>query len=354
MESQHVLIIGAGLAGTCLAHQLIANGHRVQLVDRGINHSTAVAAGMVNPMVFRRMNKSWRLDEFMIDARNYYLHLEQVLDSKLFHPIVIRRMLSSEQERNYWLDRQKTPEFQTYLSEITPADESYSRAHNQFGSGRLKSCFWVDAKAYYEHNLDYFERKGSLLKEDFDLSSFDEINLNYNGKTYDKVVFAVGYQQMNTPFFKELPIQQTKGQSIRVHSKEIPENESLNRKCFVLPMGNNVFRIGATYEWDNPDLTPTEEAKKELMDHLSVLGSYSYEIIDQQVGVRPTVLDRRPILGAHHSIKNLYLFNGLGTKGYLMAPTLARELADFMFEGIPLDKEISIERFYSKSNVPIV
>lgn len=348
MDSQHVLIIGAGLAGTSLAHQLLAKGHRVQLVDRGINHSTAVAAGMVNPMVFRRMNKSWRLDEFMADAKNFYLQLEQTVQHKLFHPIVIRRMLSSEQERNYWLERQKSPEFSDYLSEISKEDESYSHAENHFGSGRLKSSFWVDARVYYDRNIAYFEQKGSLLKEDFDSSSFDENNLIYKGIPYDKVVFSVGYQQMETPFFKELPVQQTKGQTIRVHSQEIPEDESLNRKCFVLPLGKQVFRIGATYEWDNPDLTPTEEAKQELTGHLRVLGDFSYDILDQQVGVRPTVLDRRPILGAHHSIKNMYVFNGLGTKGYLMAPTLARELADFMFQGIPLDKEISIERIYKK------
>jgi glycine oxidase len=348
MDSEHILIIGAGLAGTCLAHQLIANGHRVQLVDRGINHSTAIAAGMVNPMVFRRMNKSWRLDEFMTDARNYYLHLEQLLEHKLFHPIIIRRMLSSEQERNYWLERQNVQEFKAYLSEISPEDETYSLANNQFGSGRLKSSFWVDAKSYYEKNTAYFHKKGLLLKEDFDCTYFDENQLTYKGITYSKVVFCVGYQQMNAPFFQELPIQQTKGQTIRVRSQEIPENESLNRKCFVLPMGDQVFRIGATYEWDNPDLTPTEEAKQELMEHLRVLGNFTYDIIDQQVGVRPTVLDRRPILGEHHAIKNMYLFNGLGTKGYLMAPTLARELTDFMFEGKPLDKEISTQRFYQK------
>jgi glycine oxidase len=348
MDSEHILIIGAGLAGTCLAHQIIANGHRVQLVDRGINHSTAIAAGMVNPMVFRRMNKSWRLDEFMTDARNYYLHLEQLLEHKLFHPIIIRRMLSSEQERNYWLERQNVQEFKAYLSEISPEDETYSLANNQFGSGRLKSSFWVDAKSYYEKNTAYFHKKGLLLKEDFDCTYFDENQLTYKGITYSKVVFCVGYQQMNAPFFQELPIQQTKGQTIRVRSQEIPENESLNRKCFVLPMGDQVFRIGATYEWDNPDLTPTEEAKQELMEHLRVLGNFTYDIIDQQVGVRPTVLDRRPILGAHRTIKNMYLFNGLGTKGYLMAPTLARELTDFMFEGKPLDKEISIQRFYQK------
>jgi glycine/D-amino acid oxidase-like deaminating enzyme len=79
------------------------------------------------------------------------------------------------------------------------------------------------------------------------------------------------------------------------------------------------------------------------------LGNYDYEIIDQQVGIRPTVLDRRPILGEHQHYKNIYLFNGLGTKGYLMAPTLSRELSECMLEGTPLDKEISIERFYRKS-----
>jgi len=347
-DLQNILIIGAGLAGTSLAHQLLGRGHQVHLIDRGINHSTAIAAGMVNPMVFRRMNKSWRLDEFMKDATSFYLRIEKELGQTLFHPIVIRRMLSSEQERNYWVERSKLPEYQAYLTELTPEDETYSHAENHFGSGRLKSSFWVDAKAYYERNLEYFERKGKLLKEDFDPSGFDENTLNYKGTTYDKVVFSVGYQQMNTPFFQELPIQQTKGQTLRIQSVEIPENESLNRKCFVLPLGNQIFRIGATYEWDNPDLTPSEEAKQELVEHLSVLGNYQYKILDQQVGVRPTVLDRRPILGEHKTIKNLYLFNGLGTKGYLMAPTLARELCDFMFEGIPLDKEISIERFYKK------
>jgi glycine oxidase len=347
-DLQNILIIGAGLAGTSLAHQLLGRGHQVHLIDRGVNHSTAIAAGMVNPMVFRRMNKSWRLDEFMKDATSFYLRIEKELGQTLFHPIVIRRMLSSEQERNYWVERSKLPEYQDYLTELTPEDETYSHAENHFGSGRLKSSFWVDAKTYYERNLEYFERNGKLLKEDFDPSNFDENTLKYKGTTYDKVVFSVGYQQMNTPFFQELPIQQTKGQTLRIQSAEIPENESLNRKCFVLPLGNQIFRIGATYEWDNPDLTPSEKAKQELVGHLSVLGNYQYKILDQQVGVRPTVLDRRPILGEHKTIKNLYIFNGLGTKGYLMAPTLARELSDLMMLGIPLDKEISIERFYKK------
>lgn len=348
MKQQHILIVGAGLSGTCLAHHLLKKGHTIQLIDRGENHSTAIAAGMVNPMVFRRMNKSWRLDEFAKEAKSYYLDLEQKLHQTLFHPLIIRRMLSSEQERKYWLEREKLPEYQDYLMAITADDEAYSSAENQFGSGRVHNAFWVDAQAYYHHNLNYFHERQMLTKAPFDGQHFNEEKLCYEGVPYDKVVFCVGYEQMTTPFFAHLPIQQTKGQTLRIRSDEIPENESLNRKCFVLPLGNHVFRIGATYEWDNPSLTPTEEAKQELVGHLKVLGDFSYEIIDQQVGVRPTVLDRRPILGEHHQIKNMYLFNGLGTKGYLMAPTLARELSEHMLEDKPLDREISIERFYKK------
>lgn len=349
MTKQHILIIGAGLSGICLARQLMKKGHLVQLIDRGENHSTAIAAGMVNPMVFRRMNKSWRLDEFAMEAKSFYLEMEELLRQPLFHPLVIRRMLSSKQERNYWLEREKLPEFSEYLSQITGEDDAYDKAENEFGSGRVNAAFWVDAQAFYRHNLRNFLDQKLLLKETFDVEQFDAKKLIYKGMNYDKVVFCVGYEQLSTPFFSELPVQQTKGQTLRIRSNEIPENESLNRKCFVLPLGDHVFRIGATYEWDNPDLTPTEEAKEELTNHLKVLGNYDYEIIDQQVGIRPTVLDRRPILGEHHHFKNIYLFNGLGTKGYLMAPTLARELSEHMLDGTPLDKEISIERFYKKS-----
>ncbi len=69
---ERILIFGAGLAGTCLAHQLQRRGQQVLLVDSGENHSSSIAAGMVNPMVFRRMNKSWRLDEFINEAQVFY------------------------------------------------------------------------------------------------------------------------------------------------------------------------------------------------------------------------------------------------------------------------------------------
>ncbi len=348
MKQEKFLIVGAGLAGTSLAHELQSAGHQVTLLDKGENHATAIAAGMVNPMVFRRMNKSWRLDECMQDAVPYYLKLEKKFQKQLYFPITIRRMFSSLQEREFWEKRQEIDEYKSYLNTISEEDNNYSKAINEFGSGRLKQAFWVDALAYYERNRNYFQSIDCLLNEEFDLNQFDEKTASYKGIEYDKVVFCCGYMNKYIPFFASAPVEQTKGQTLTIKSTDLPEDESLNRKCFVLPLGENTFRIGATYEWNDESLTTSEQSKNLLLEHLSVLGNFSVKITEQSVGVRPTVLDRRPIMGQHPEHSKLFIFNGLGTKGYLMAPTLAKDMCAFLLEGKELEREVSLKRFEVK------
>lgn len=345
MKPQKFLIVGAGLAGTTLAHKLIKAGQSVTVLDKGENHATAIAAGMVNPMVFRRMNKSWRLDECMEDAIPFYKALEQQLQTQLYFPITIRRMFSSLQEREFWEKRQDLEEYKSYLTPISEADTNYSKAKNEFGSGRLQQAFWIDALAFYEGNRNYFRSIDCLLDEVFDLTQFDEKTATYKGIEYDKVVFCCGYLNKYIPFFASAPVEQTKGQTLTIEAPNLPEDESLNRKCFVLPLGSKTFRIGATYEWNDETLTTTESSKQLLLEHLSVLGDFELKIVSQSVGVRPTVLDRRPIMGQHPDLSKLFIFNGLGTKGYLMAPTLAKDMCAFLLEGKELDKEVSLKRF---------
>lgn len=347
MERKKILIVGGGLAGTTLAHRFLNHGCDVTILDKGENHATAIAAGMVNPMVFRRMNKSWRLDEFIFEAQKFYRSLEIKLDHKLFHPITIRRMFSSTQERDSWEGKEKLREFKDFLEVISENDKHFNQAKNEFGSGRLKNSFWIDAKTYYDANLAYFDKHTTFLKEVFSLNDFNPEQAVYKGKKYDHVVFCCGYLNKYIPFFENAPIQQTKGQTLTISSNEIIKDESLNRKCFILPIGDDKFRIGATYEWNDESLKITEESKDLLLENLKVIGDYNINILEQSAGIRPTVLDRRPIMGQHTTYKKLFIFNGLGTKGYLMAPTLSREMCDFILQEKALDKEVSLGRFSS-------
>ena len=339
------LIIGAGLAGTTLAQQFLARGIMVEIIDQGTNHSSAIAAGMVNPMVFRRMNKSWRLDEFLPEASAFYKTISSRLATDFYHPLVIRRFFSSEQERQLWEEKAADPSFSEYLEPITSDDLQNNAAKNTYGSGRVKNAFWIDAALWVEAHRTYFAASGILKMAAFDHKKWQAKDRTYDDITYDAVIFCLGYQQKQEATFSYLPLQQTKGQTLLISSKDLPETESLNRKCFVLPYGNQNFRIGATYEWNNPSLEITNEAKMLLLENLAALGTYEVTVLSQAAGVRPTVLDRRPLMGAHPDFDGVYVFNGLGTKGYMMAPTLARELTEHILDKKPLHPETEISRF---------
>ncbi len=346
MEKLSILIVGAGLAGTSLAQRLLEKQQQVTLFDSGQNNSTAIAAGIINPMVFRRMNKSWRVDDFLKEAIAYYKNLEDDLNIKLIRPLFLRRLFSSLQEKEFWEKRQFEKEYSAYLEILTAEDLNYSLTKNDFGSGRVKQAFWIEAQTYYTSQINYFDSLGLLLKENFSKKDFNAEGGIYKDILYDKIIFCCGSNNGEMPYFSDIPIEKTKGQTLTISCKDLPENESLNRKTFVLPLENNTFKIGATYEWEDGSLNTTKEARELLLENFSVISDLPIKVIDQVAGIRPTVLDRRPVLGQHKIHKKLFIFNGLGAKGYLMAPTLAREMAEYILGEGTISKEVSINRFY--------
>ncbi|CEN52372.1 Conserved putative Glycine oxidase (fragment) [Capnocytophaga canimorsus] len=101
-----------------------------------------------------------------------------------------------------------------------------------------------------------------------------------------------------------------------------------------------------TYQWEDLTENPTEKAKEELIQKLEKLINCSYEIINQEAAVRPTVADRRPLIGKHPKYNNLYIFKtGLGTRGVMIAPYVAKLLADSIYKGIAIDKEVDVNRY---------
>lgn len=340
-----VLVVGSGVAGICLAHELLGAGCEVRLIDTGTNVSSVVAAGIINPLVFRRMTLSWRVSELTAYGYAKYREIEQLTDSSFFHPLVIRRLFASEQELDFWKKKQELPEFSDFMETLTDEDLHFPSEQNTFGTGRVKQASWIDTETFLQANRTYFEKKGIGAIETFDHAELDPVTAVYKGITYDYIFFAEGKDGLHNPLFSYLPLQQTKGELLTLQSDSLYDKESLNRKCFLLPVGNGLFKVGSTYTWSTDDTIPTEEGKQTITANLRSVSNAPYTIVEHRAGVRPTVPDRRPMTGIHPEYPKMVYANGLGTKGYMIAPLLMHELVEHLLHGSAIHPEARIDRF---------
>jgi glycine oxidase len=340
-----VLVVGSGVAGICLAHELLQSDCEVVLLDNGQNVSSTVAAGIINPLVFRRMTLSWRVSEFIPFAYQKYHEFEQKTHASFFHPLVIRRLFPSVQELEFWKKKQNLPEYSEYMETLSKEDLEFPLPQNTFGSARVKQASYIDAKAFIQTNKDYFRAQKILLDESFDHDELNPVEAIYKGVSFDFIIFAEGKDASYNPLFGYLPLQLTKGEVLTIQSDRIYSNESLNRKCFLLPIGDSQFKVGSTYVWDTDNTIPTEEGLQTITENLTSLTAESYQIVEHHAGVRPTVLDRRPLLGKHPKFPKMVIANGLGAKGYMLAPLLMHELVKHLFEDFEIPADSHINRF---------
>lgn len=340
-----VLIVGAGLAGCTAAHHLLNSGAEITLIHNGKNTSTAVAAGIINPVVFRRTTLSWRLHEMLAYAYPFYRGLEQQFNTSFFREIPIRRLFAHEQEKKTWEKKQIREDYQPFLKTISEADDHFPMEQNTFGTGVVLQSASIETKKFLASNHAHFETLNALKKEAFDYNQLDAENGIYHGKNYDCILFCEGKDGLYNPWFSYLPLNQTKGEVLTIKLDNLPNHESLNRKCFLMPQPDGTWKTGSNYIWNTDDSTPTEEGKEELLNNLLSITDEIPEIVAHEAGVRPTVADRRPLLGRHPDFPKLAILNGLGTKGFMLAPLIAKELVDHLINGTDLNAETDIRRF---------
>lgn len=150
---------------------------------------------------------------------------------------------------------------------------------------------------------------------------------------------------LHNPYFKELPLDFAKGEIITIKAPELNIDYVLKSSIFVVPEGNDLYSVGATYNWKDDTNLITVEAKNELISKLKNLITCNFEVVKHVAGIRPTVKDRRPLVGVHSKYKNIAILNGLGTRGVMIGPFVAKQLFEHLHEGKPLDNEIDIQRF---------
>jgi len=340
------LIIGQGLAGTTLAINLLKAGASVHIIDNKRNsNSSRIAAGLFNPLVFRRITFGWRGMELLEAAGNFYRDAEETLGDRFFQSEYLYRVHGTADERDNWLMLINEPGFDQLLGS---PEETSKRPwlHQPFGGAKVNGAGFLDTEIFLDGMRSRFKNEGQLSELDFIPGKLElkEDSVSYEGINASTIIFCEGYLGKENPWFGNLPFNPAKGELLIIKAPDLPE-EIFNGGVYGVPLGDGYFKVGSTYSWEFEDASPTDDGKAELKQRLEEVLAAHYEIVSHQAGIRPTVRDRRPLVGIHPLYPQLAIFNGLGTKGVLLAPLLSKEFATSLVSGIDFNADYSIERF---------
>ncbi|HCE55478.1 MAG TPA: FAD-dependent oxidoreductase [Lutibacter sp.] len=340
------IVVGLGLAGLTFTKELEKNKKSFLVFEDNSQNSSMVAGGVYNPVVLKRFTPVWNATDQLNIALPFYKDLEIQFNKKYDYPVDIYRIFKSVEEQNNWFTACDNQVLSNYMS-TKLIKEKYEGVLADFGYGKLLNTGRIDTKTLLEDYRNYLSQNNLIRNESFEYS---ELKITANGVEYkdiiaSKIVFCEGFGLKNNPFFNELPMQEAKGELITINALNLNIDFMIKSAVFVLPLGNNNYKVGATFNWKDKTQLPTEEGKNELTAKLKSVIDVPFEIVEHIAGIRPTVKDRRPLAGKHPKHQNLAVLNGLGTRGVMIAPTVAKALYDHLENRIALDQEISIARF---------
>lgn len=369
MHIYDTAIIGAGINGCCTAHFLSQAGSDVVLVDQeGV---AAGGSGAAGAFISPKFTKGGRLKELLEEAYLFSLAFytahfpEHIQKAKLLQ-------IANSQENEARLNAFKettTLKFSEDRSEIEPLLTPYAK---QFASLVLEEGGVVDAQAMcaaLAEGIAFHHEKVSSLHYSEGVWQVGEVRAK-------RVVLATGSYDfvVNIPY---LELRRVWGHRIDVKTTtQVPY--SIHHHLSISPSSSDgVVAIGATH---NLHFNPFGESgydfaegRKELLEKaLKSVKLENVEVIKDYVGLRSGSNDYLPIVGNvvdagktmnddfnPFAVKKmdardftyypeLYMVNGSGGYGFVLAPYLAKQLSGHILRKSDFEQDLVPSRFFRR------
>jgi len=340
------IIVGCGLAGIALSEVLIKHQKSFLVFDNKSQQSSTVAAGMYNPVVLKRFTPVWKASEQLECAIPMYKDIEARLGLKIDYQFKLLRRFASIEEQNMWFSAADNPRLSPYLN-LNLVKNQNNKVDAAYSFGIVNKAGRIDTALLVSAYRNFLNDKQLLKKETFqyNLINHQKDGIGYGNIKANHLIFSEGYGVKQNPFFSNIPLNGTKGEVLTVKIAGLNLDHPIKSSVFLIPLGNNFYRVGATYSHEDTTNLPTTEGREELIQKLTSFIKAPIELVDHKAGVRPTTKDRRPLVGRHPKFNNMYLLNGLGSRGVMIAPFVAKKLFDHVEFAESLDPEIDLNRF---------
>lgn len=345
MREVDYIVVGLGIAGICFAEQLQKNNRSFIAIDNGQKGATAMSGGVFNPTVLKRFNAAWNAAEFYPVAFSFYQELSKKLKPGIFKQMPILRIFKSVEEQNNWSVASDKRELQQFLSPQFLQNENPS-IRESFGFGEVIGTARIDTASLLSDYKEHLEAESKLLLEEFQYQKLkiEQDKIVYDNISADKIIFCDGAHVINNPFFPSSAIIPNKGEYLVIKAPELNLKVLMKGSLYIIPIGDSLYKVGATFTPNDSSTDSSIKAREEIQSKLKTMISCPFEIIDQTAGIRPTTRDRKPLIGCLPDNPRLAFFNGLGSRGFTMAPLLAEILYKNISMGNPIPADMDINR----------
>lgn len=308
-------IIGQGLAGTCLAWHLWWRKLPFVLVDDDRGGSSRVAAGLINPVTGKNFEPTSGISGNLPEALAFYQKVGSELASTFWHPLPILRLAATPEEWGKIQSKLARPDVERWIAETSPAvPDGWHGGVLLHGGGRL------DTRGLLDASRSFFQAHGVFAECVPKESVARDATILCDG--------SAGLMAGRTG-----PHRCAKGEILTLLAPDWQQDHiRIGAGGWLVPIGENQFKCGATYSWDQLDHSPTPHGRQFVDNIARRLGGHDFEVIAHEAGIRPILRRSEPLIGPLPSGE--WLFNGLGSKGSLHAPATARRLADWLESGI--------------------
>lgn len=345
MRKLDYIVVGLGIAGISICCQLEKSGKSFVAIDNGIDGSTAASGGVFNPTVLKRFTAAWNAADFYPVARAFYNAISKKIGKDIFKELPILRIFANVEEQNNWIVASDKKQLRAYLSPKFVKNENPS-IEAPHGFGKLTGTGKIDTHTLLVGYRNHLKNNDLLIAEDFEYDKMllENSEVRYKNHLSRRIIFCEGAQAVANPYFPTGAVVGNKGEYVIIKAPELNLSCFLKGSMYIIPMGNDIYKVGATYSTGNFDNLPSPMAKEEILSKLKAIINCSFEVVGQISGVRPTTQDHRPVMGNLSSNSQIIFFNGLGTRGFLMAPLLSEMLYGWLEENISLPEDVNIKR----------
>jgi glycine/D-amino acid oxidase-like deaminating enzyme len=342
------LIAGQGISGTWLGYYLLKENKSIVVFDKqNLQSASNVASGLINPVTGRRVVTTWMAEKLLPFVLKEYNAISDAFNTKFISQKNILVFPSAPDLHQAFKGRMN--ENNGYIKRPSLNKEELTTDFNfPFDVFEITPCYVIQMRELLQSYREYLQKRNILYDEIFDenLLTIKDGFIQYKNIKAKKIIYADGIQSAQSKYWRNLPFVQNKGQAL------ILEIDNLNTSYIykfghltVIPLRENLWWAGSSNELTFQTTAPTEDFYKRTASSLQAILRKGFKIKEHWSSLRPATVERRPFAGFHPLYKEIAILNGMGSKGCSLAPWFAKELAENLVHGKPIDPLADIQRF---------